>query len=263
VTVLLLMLLAHGLADFVLQSDRTVQRKESRNWRGFLGHGLMVFITGFLLLIGYEWPKVLLYVGIMTIIHIMIDMAKIALGSRRPGNDFLWFLGDQLLHLAFIVFVWQYFTFQPSGALLKLGKWLLTPAAVETFGRSMPEEGVKLHSILACLIIYLYICWGGGFFVKKALASLQDQALAATSPSQKDRLQHTGFWIGALERFIIITLVLNHALTAVAFIFTAKSIARFSELNDKTFAEYYLTGTLLSTALGITGGYFLLWLMSA
>jgi len=261
-TSLLLTLLAHGLADFVLQSERTVHRKENRDWLGFLGHGLTVFFSGFLLLIGYEWTTVLPYAGIITMSHIIIDMIKIVLGSRRPAKDLAWFLGDQLIHLTIILMVWQHFQFQPSEVFLKFSTFLLTPTAVATFSRSFPKEGWAFHSILSCLLVYIYTCWGGGFFIKKVLTALQAQMLAGSPKPDKERLQHTGFWIGALERFIIITLVLNNALTAVAFIFTAKSIARFSELNDQAFAEYYLTGTLLSTALGIAGGYFLLWLIA-
>lgn len=37
----------------------------------------------------------------------------------------------------------------------------------------------------------------------------------------------------------------------------AKSIARFKELEDRAFAEYYLVGTLMSVAVA-TGGYRLL-----
>lgn len=261
-TPLLLTLLAHGLADFVLQSERTVHRKQNRNWLGFLGHGLTVFCSAFLLLISYEWPTVFLFVGIITISHIIIDRVKIAFVSHNPVKDVVWFLGDQLIHLAVIVLVWQYFEFRLSEPVLRLSTLFVTPAAVATFSRSLPKAGLALHPILACLIVYLYICWGGGFFIKKALNALQEHAAIANLKSEKDRLQNTGFWIGVLERFIIITLVLNNALTAVAFIFTAKSIARFSELNDQAFAEYYLTGTLFSTALGVTGGYFLLWVIS-
>ena len=35
---------------------------------------------------------------------------------------------------------------------------------------------------------------------------------------------------------------------------TAKSIARYKELENRDFAEYYLVGTLLSALLAILGG---------
>lgn len=60
-----------------------------------------------------------------------------------------------------------------------------------------------------------------------------------------------GRWIGMLERTIISVLALCGQFGAIAFVLTAKSIARFKMLDDKEFAECYLVGTLASTALAI------------
>lgn len=66
-----------------------------------------------------------------------------------------------------------------------------------------------------------------------------------------------GKYIGILERAIILTLVIHDSIGAVALVFTAKSIARFNELKDKDFAEYYIVGTLISLLIAIAGGLFL------
>ena len=57
-----------------------------------------------------------------------------------------------------------------------------------------------------------------------------------------------------LERALLLTFTLASAFTSIAFVLTAKSIARYKELEDRDFAEYYLAGTLLSTLLAILGG---------
>ncbi len=70
----------------------------------------------------------------------------------------------------------------------------------------------------------------------------------------KKNEENVGEWIGILERIITLTLVLTGNFTAIAFVLTAKSIARFKELEQsKDFAEYYLLGTSgsIMTALGI------------
>ncbi|TKJ41057.1 hypothetical protein CEE37_05165 [candidate division LCP-89 bacterium B3_LCP] len=59
-------------------------------------------------------------------------------------------------------------------------------------------------------------------------------------------LKGAGTIIGILERIFVLTFVLLGEYTALVLIFTAKSIARFEELKDREFAEYYLIGTLLS-----------------
>ncbi|MGB4129536.1 MAG: hypothetical protein WBK59_01135 [Acholeplasmatales bacterium] len=67
-----------------------------------------------------------------------------------------------------------------------------------------------------------------------------------------------GSIIGVLERFIIVLLSLLNLWSSIALVFTAKSIARFKQLEDKGFAQKYLIGTLLS--LGITLALLLLFL---
>ena len=60
-----------------------------------------------------------------------------------------------------------------------------------------------------------------------------------------------GDCIGSLERFIITCMLLLGQYSAVALVFTAKSIVRFKDFEDRSFAEYYLYGTLLSVAVSI------------
>jgi hypothetical protein len=60
-----------------------------------------------------------------------------------------------------------------------------------------------------------------------------------------------GATIGALERLLIAALILTGAEAAVGFVIAAKTIARFKQLDDRGFAEYYLLGTLASVAVAI------------
>lgn len=72
------------------------------------------------------------------------------------------------------------------------------------------------------------------------------------------RKTNYGSIIGILERLIIVLLSLLNLWSSIALVFTAKSIARFKQLEDKGFAQKYLIGTLLS--LGITLAVLLLFL---
>lgn len=58
-----------------------------------------------------------------------------------------------------------------------------------------------------------------------------------------------GATIGALERLLIVAFVLVNAEAAVGFVIAAKTIARFKQLDDRGFAEYYLLGTLASVSV--------------
>jgi hypothetical protein len=58
--------------------------------------------------------------------------------------------------------------------------------------------------------------------------------------------------IGVLERLLIVTLVLTGAEAAIGFVIAVKTLARFKQLDDRGFAEYYLLGTLASVGVAIT-----------
>lgn len=63
---------------------------------------------------------------------------------------------------------------------------------------------------------------------------------------------NTGRMIGYLERAIIVILVLCNQVSGVGSVLAAKSLARFKELErDRGFAEIYLIGTLMSTAIAL------------
>ena len=84
---------------------------------------------------------------------------------------------------------------------------------------------------------------------------------AASEPPQRTRPSvpsgapaRIGATIGALERLLIVVFVLVGAEAAVGFVIAAKTIARFKQLDDRGFAEYYLLGTLASVSVAILSG---------
>lgn len=63
-----------------------------------------------------------------------------------------------------------------------------------------------------------------------------------------------GATIGVLERLLIVTFILVGAEAAIGLVVAAKTIARFRQLDDRDFAEYYLLGTLASVSVAIVTG---------
>lgn len=63
-----------------------------------------------------------------------------------------------------------------------------------------------------------------------------------------------GATIGALERLLVVAFILTGAEAAIGFVIAAKTIARFKQLDDRGFAEYYLLGTLASIGVAIGSG---------
>jgi hypothetical protein len=64
-----------------------------------------------------------------------------------------------------------------------------------------------------------------------------------------------GATIGALERLLIVTFILTGAAAAVGVVIAVKTLARFKQLDDRGFAEYYLLGTLASVSVAIGSAY--------
>lgn len=77
-----------------------------------------------------------------------------------------------------------------------------------------------------------------------------DQILEVNSKTENEGVK-IGSWIGILEREIILMLGLMGQFGAIGFVLAAKSLARFKQLENKSFAEKYLVGTLLSALIAI------------
>jgi hypothetical protein len=71
------------------------------------------------------------------------------------------------------------------------------------------------------------------------------------APPQRGSPARVGLVIGVLERLLIVSLILGRAEAAVGLVVAAKTLARFRQLDDRFFAEYYLLGTLASVAVAI------------
>ncbi|MBI2428369.1 MAG: hypothetical protein HYV29_06160 [Ignavibacteriales bacterium] len=71
---------------------------------------------------------------------------------------------------------------------------------------------------------------------------------------ESTELKNAGELIGIIERLLIVTFVIAGSFNAVAFTFAAKSIARYKELDNKDFAEYYLLGTTASVIVAVAAG---------
>ncbi len=91
-----------------------------------------------------------------------------------------------------------------------------------------------------------------------AAATSPAASVPSAEPSVKPRSSvptgapaRIGATIGALERLLIVAFVLVGAEAAVGFVIAAKTIARFKQLDDRGFAEYYLLGTLASVSVAL------------
>ncbi len=98
------MLLAHLLGDYVFQWG-FIARWKTRSLVGVLAHGSIVTLTA-LACAGLTAPSWWPYAALIGLIHTAIDLVRARfLHTTNPTWELLWYLLDQLSHLAVIVLV--------------------------------------------------------------------------------------------------------------------------------------------------------------
>ncbi|TKA96623.1 DUF3307 domain-containing protein [Cereibacter changlensis] len=213
--ILAALLLAHAVADFVLQPDWMVRRKREP-WV-LLAHAAVVLALSQLAVGHAASPWVLGLAGL----HLAIDAVKTHLA--RPGLAA--FLADQAAHLAVI-----------------LGVALLAPDLWETgLWAALPERFAALPQYMLLAAGLILATRAGGVAV-----GLLMRAQAAEDPPARG-LPKGGTTIGYLERGLIFILILSGQPEATGFLIAAKSILRFGAVSeDRAASEYVIIGTLAS-----------------
>lgn len=226
-TLLLLLLLAHILGDFVFQPDSWVADKKQKLYRSpYLYLHLLVHFAVLLILLRFNftyWKAIALIIGS----HLAIDLIKLMLEKRV--NSKLLFLLDQLAHAAIIL--WAVYLYEPFKLSLN---WLYAP---------------KVLLLLLCVLSVTFVA---AVIVKQLLNSWHFEEQA-----KEESLTNAGKYIGMLERLFVFGFIVLNQWQAIGFLIAAKSIFRFSDLSrakDRKLTEYILVGTLLSFALAILVG---------
>lgn len=208
-------LLAHGLGDYILQPDFMVGLKKKGNLYGYAAHFMIILALNLIATIPFLSWRYALPVLIIASAHILIDYIR----YRLLKNDNAYsFIIDQFSHIFVIYIVSVYFSITSYGS-----------------------------AYINFAIIYIYTVFGGALLIRHILDTL-------TLNSRQYVINHTGRIIGILERSLIVILAAMGEFTAIGFVIAAKSIARFKELDDREFAEYYLVGTMLSVFVALLGG---------
>lgn len=110
--------------------------------------------------------------------------------------------------------------------------------------RQLTAASVAIAAALAGVV-------GGGNVVRDVLeraGAIPDSGRPASGELRRGRV------IGYMERFIIIAVIAAGHYDALGFLIAAKGLIRSNELADHQRAEYFLVGTLTSTAIGVTAG---------
>jgi hypothetical protein len=93
------LVLAHLIADFILQFEELYQLK-IRSFLGHLAHALIHGIISLVLLFPYlNEPVIWAFAAGIVIIHLTQDLIKYAFTQKNPANTFFYFMADQACHI--------------------------------------------------------------------------------------------------------------------------------------------------------------------
>ncbi|NPV54592.1 MAG: DUF3307 domain-containing protein [Firmicutes bacterium] len=250
-TFVLLGLISHVFADFAFQSDDLVTSKKNGCLRGYLYHGLGVFLCCVAAFHLYGVSIAAILGAAITLVHILVDWLKnLARRKLSPGKGPGIFAADQLIHVITILAAWNFVDARFSRDIMSFYRGTVVSKAVISLSllpAPRGDCGIIFDRVLVIILAYAVVIFAGPVIVRQVLDAffLNSQPTAVT---------RAGKYIGIVERTFMLTLVLVNAFQSLGFVLTAKSLARFSELNDMKFAEYYLVGTLTSATVALLTG---------
>jgi len=223
--VLIKLLLAHLIGDFVLQPDSWVRAKEKDKFKSFhlyvhsVVHGILI------MLLMWDWTF-WKWALIITCFHFAVDVVKLQLQTDKTKRAF--FFIDQVLHLMLICLVWICY-----------------------LGNGLSFEFLENEQAMAFIAALLFLTQPSSVIIKKFISKWTPE------DGQGDSLQKAGSCIGVLERVFVFIFIIYDQWEAVGFLMAAKSVFRFGDLkeaHDRKLTEYVLIGTFASFGTAILVG---------
>lgn len=231
-----ILLLAHLIADFYFQTKKIADLKKEKFSVLLLHCGIYAITFAVVNFVFVNAKTAILATFIIAVFHFVFDYVKIKFDEKymNYAHHFCSFVLDQILHLSVIFVTYK---------LLNLAE-----NTTKVFSKCIAFSNFEKIMILA--LLFAFLLQPVGVFIYKLLPFLcKEEYKTPHSEMFKDdkkKEQKEGDLIGQLERMIIAILLLCNQYSAIGLVFTAKSIARSKKLEDKSFAEKYLIGTLVS-----------------
>jgi hypothetical protein len=225
--IFILQIIAHLLADFILQPQKYADEKNNKGFKSnFLKwHILLVFLFSWIFSFQIYFATGALLIAA---IHWLTDGIKVRILNNRYLSRYAFFI-DQSVHLLLIFIITRlYFSFFETATVLNLS------VSVEK---------------LAIILGYVF-CSKPSNIVIKEIFAVYSINVKKESPESTE-LPNAGKLIGIIERWLVLTFILLGQFDGVGFLLAAKSILRFKD-TDILKTEYVLIGTMLSFGLAIS-----------
>jgi hypothetical protein len=235
--ILICLLAAHFLADFVFQSDADALRK--RRPLILIKHAFIVAASSYVICGIWDLWQIPL---VIFLTHGLVDYIKATVKNENASA----FILDQVVHLAII-----------TALIIIVGTKIIQINKAATFWVELLGKGF-LDFLIVVSGLAVSIKAGGvliGLAVKPFTDELQkEQERTGTEGAVRRGFESGGKIIGYLERSLIFLFMLTGQPGGIGFLIAAKSIFRFGEIRDRQNrleAEYIIIGTLMSFGYGI------------
>ena len=218
----------HLLVDFLFQTSAYSEKKR-KMLKPLLLHCFIYFIIFEIVLLPIlQFKKTILLGMIISTCHFLINFIKNKLEKSFPQRRLqIWIFSiNQLIH--FFIIIAMYFILNLENSVSNLYVKL--------------QEYENFKTIILYISVFSIIFEPASVFIRKLFTSISSK----TYPKANLEELKAGNIIGKLERIIIAILLLNNQFGVIGFVLTAKSIARFKQMENRNFAEKYLIGTLTS-----------------
>tara|TARA_B100000809_G_scaffold118758_1_gene117090 strand:+ start:63135 stop:63845 length:711 start_codon:yes stop_codon:yes gene_type:complete len=227
IILILQLLIAHVIGDFVLQPNKWVTDKNVNKHKSkFLYfHGFVHFIA-LILLLKFNWSY-WPYISFIVISHMIIDLIKLNLVSKV--NNKTLFVFDQVVHMIIISIV----------------VYLKNPYKINI-------EKIYSKESLLLILALLSVTFVSSIIMKMIMSKWKLE-----EDNTDDSLQNAGMYIGVLERLFVFGFIILNQWSAIGLLIAAKSVFRFGDLSrakDRKLTEYMLIGSLVSFGLSILIG---------
>jgi hypothetical protein len=229
---LIVLFMAHFIADFTFQPAVLAQKKIDKS--KYLAIHIIIYAVVFLIAIFpfVSFSRAVFPYLIIVGSHFLTDWIRKRADKRFNNKTFIFasFIADQICHALVLTIIYYAFNL---GAETKL------------YG--LIQQWPNLNNLIIYSLTFVILWDPAAVFIKKLFTYISD----GNSCEQEENDPPAGRIIGKLERIIISFLIFNNQFGTIGFVLTAKSIARYKQLEDKIFAERYLVGTLASALISI------------
>ncbi len=223
------LLIAHIVADFLLQTDKTIIDKQKKKWKSLKLY-LHVAVHGIISIAITLSVELMSGIAIIVLTHLIIDLWKLYVQNEVNKRSI--FMIDQALHVFMILVISDHYV-----------PWIY---------KIISE--INLNQIFILILVILLLTTVSSHIIKVIISKWQPE----NEDEDNDSLTNAGSYIGILERLFVFGFIISNNIQGIGFLLAAKSVFRFGDLKDsvdRKLTEYILIGSLLSFGFAIIFGY--------